>query len=472
MTDALDAELLEQFARNDSEAAFDELVRRHLALVYSVALRHTADTQHAQDITQAVFIILARKATSLGRRTVLSGWLYHTARLTAANFRRSDARRIRREQETFMQSMLDETPSDEVWSEIAPLLDEAMSRLGRTDRDAIVLRYFENKNLREVGAALGLRERAAQKRVARSLEKLRAFFARRGVVSTTAIMAGAISANSIQAAPVVLGKFVTAIALAKGATAAGSTLALVKGVSNMMMWSKIKLAALVGAAVLATGAAGLAAREQMQGGNAKIPYTMLDDAVQFIATVNQSNLELRMTFGSKQVSPTNIHLTIESKIRGPIPVQLSSDGRLVNLPHDEALRRENPFVVSDLPKGTFNMTMFIRLPRPKGQTLPYSRLGDGVEEINKAVLRANQLIKRSYAKEFLPFKKQVQGVIFMFPTALAGKGKVEIASTTGRREYTANARGQIKLKIEKAFLDENPEVRVSHNSYFIVPDME
>src|SRR5580698_5316023 len=130
MTEMPDAELLEQFARNESEAAFAQLVQRHIGLVHSVALRHTTNPQHAQDITQAVFIIFARKAAKLGRKTVLPGWLYHAARLTAANFQRAEARRVRREQEAYMQSMPEENPTDAVWRELSPHLDEAMGSLG------------------------------------------------------------------------------------------------------------------------------------------------------------------------------------------------------------------------------------------------------------------------------------------------------------------------------------------------------
>jgi len=119
MSESADNELLEQFVRNESEAAFAMLVQRHIALVYSVALRHTANPEHAQDITQAVFIILARKAGGLGRRTVVPGWLYHTARLTAANFQRAEARRIRREHEVFMQSTLEATAPEAVWRELS-----------------------------------------------------------------------------------------------------------------------------------------------------------------------------------------------------------------------------------------------------------------------------------------------------------------------------------------------------------------
>jgi RNA polymerase sigma factor (sigma-70 family) len=250
MTDVPDARLLEQFARNGSEEAFAALVQRHIALVHSVALRHTANAQHAQDITQAVFVILARKAGSLGRRTVLPGWLYHTARLTAANLQRAETSRVRREQEAFMQSQLEESVNDALWRELSPQLDEAMAGLGTSERDALVLRYFQNQSMAEVGKFLGLAKNTAQKRVSRALEKLRAFFTKRGVSSTTAIIAGAISANSVQAAPVALIKSVTAVAVAKGATAGGSTLTLIKGALKIMAWTKAKTAIVVGTAVI------------------------------------------------------------------------------------------------------------------------------------------------------------------------------------------------------------------------------
>jgi uncharacterized protein (TIGR03435 family) len=257
-----DGELLGQFARTGAEEAFGELVRRHIGLVHSVALRHTDNPHQAEEITQAVFIILARKAGSLGRRTVLSGWLYHTARLTAANFRRSDFRRIHREQEAFMQSTSQETTQDSAWPELAPLLDEAMARLGEADRTAVVLRYFENRTLSEVGAALGVAERAAQKRVSRALEKLRTFFTKRGVTSTTAIIADAISAHSVQAAPVALAKTITAVAVMKGAAASGSTLTLIKGTLTLMAWTKTKTVIVVGVGVLlATGTTTLTIKE-------------------------------------------------------------------------------------------------------------------------------------------------------------------------------------------------------------------
>ena len=157
MTELDDHELLAEFARTESEAAFAELVSRHVNLVYSAAQRFTGNPHHAEEITQAVFIILARKAGSLSSRVVLSGWLYQTARLTAANFVKGEIRRQQREQEAYMQSTLTDLSrhseatagTENIWQRIAPLLDEAMGHLGETDRNAVVLRFFENKTAQE-----------------------------------------------------------------------------------------------------------------------------------------------------------------------------------------------------------------------------------------------------------------------------------------------------------------------------------
>jgi uncharacterized protein (TIGR03435 family) len=254
-------ELLRQYAREGSEEAFETLMAGHVDLVYSVALRKTGNPHAAEEITQAVFIILAQKADKLRRGTILPGWLYQTARLTAANYLRTEIRRSRREQEACVQSFDNET-GPEAWSQLAPLLEDAMGRLGGRDRDAIVLRFMQRKNFQEIGAAFGASENAAKKRVGRALEKLRKILAKRGVVSTAVGIAGAMAAHSVQAAPAGLAKTISVVTLAKGAAAGASTLTLVKGALKLMAWTHAKTAVVVGVGVLlAAGATTVTVRE-------------------------------------------------------------------------------------------------------------------------------------------------------------------------------------------------------------------
>jgi RNA polymerase sigma factor (sigma-70 family) len=252
-----DLTLLREYARRNSEESFAALVSRHVNLVYSVALRQVRNAHLAEEITQGVFIVLARKADSLGDNIILPGWLCRTARYASANALTIQRRRQQREQEAHMENILNESAneqlSNETWNQIAPLLDGAMEKLGQKDHDALVLRFFENKTFAEVGAALGASEDAAKMRVNRALEKLRKFFTKRGVSSTTAIIAGTISSNSVQAAPVALAKSVTAVALAKGATASISTLTLIKGALKIMAWTKAQTAVVVSVVVLVAG---------------------------------------------------------------------------------------------------------------------------------------------------------------------------------------------------------------------------
>ena len=236
-----DNTLLREYVGRGSQEAFATLVARHVNKVYSVALRHTRNPHQAEEITQAVFVTLAQKSGQLGKKVILSGWLYQTARLMAVTFIRSEIRRARREQEAHMQSLLNENEAD-VWPQIAPLVDAAMAGLSETDRHAIVLRFFDGKSMKEVGAALGASEDATKMRVNRAVEKLRLFFTKRGVVIPAAALAAALSANSVQAAPVGLAKAAAIVGVTKGSTAAASTLALIKaGLQEAVKWTWLKL---------------------------------------------------------------------------------------------------------------------------------------------------------------------------------------------------------------------------------------
>ncbi|MBI4659861.1 MAG: sigma-70 family RNA polymerase sigma factor [Verrucomicrobia bacterium] len=218
-----DLELLARYARQHAEDAFAELVRRHLGLVYSAALRQVRSPQLAEEVSQSVFTDLARNASRLRPDTILTAWLYHVTRRTAIDVVRREASRQLREQiATEMNAM--NAPATE-WTHIEPLLDEAMQALDDTDRAAVLLRYFENKSLREVGDALGASENAAQKRLTRAVERLREFFAKRGVTAGVSGLAVVISANAVQATPVGLAVTISSAAVLAGTTVTTTALA-------------------------------------------------------------------------------------------------------------------------------------------------------------------------------------------------------------------------------------------------------
>jgi RNA polymerase sigma factor (sigma-70 family) len=214
-----DRQLLTRFADDGSEAAFGELVARHVALVYSAALRQTGgDTHLAQDIAQLVFTDLARKARALSENVLLPGWLHRATIFAARQILRGERRRRAREQEALTMNAIQSEAGNNDWNQIRPLLDEALERLNKADRDALLLRFFEQQSLAEVGARLGSNEDAARKRVNRALEKLRAILAGHGVTATADALSTAISTNAIQAVPAGL-----ATALTKASFGAAGT---------------------------------------------------------------------------------------------------------------------------------------------------------------------------------------------------------------------------------------------------------
>jgi RNA polymerase sigma factor (sigma-70 family) len=251
MTD--DMELVRSYAASDSEQAFAALVERHIGLVHSAAMRQVGNECQAQEITQAVFILLARKAKALGPGTILPAWLYRTTRYVAADVLKTQRRRRQRELQAYMRSTLDDERTESAWTQLAPLLEEAMAELGEQDRTALVLRYFENQPAAQVAAALNLSEAAAHKRVERAVDKLRRFFSRRRVVSTGALIAAAISAHSVQAVPAALAKAVTSIAAAKGGAVGGSSLVLAEEAIRLMSWTKAKVATAAAALAVFAG---------------------------------------------------------------------------------------------------------------------------------------------------------------------------------------------------------------------------
>jgi len=213
-----DVQLLGEYAVNGAEAAFSELVQRHTNLVYSAALRQVESTEAAAEISQNVFLGLARQAGPITARLApeasLAGWLCRSARNLSLNFRRDEFRRRLREQQHMEETMSSpDTPPE--WERLRGVLDEAMGELKEADYDAVVLRFYQNQDFRAVGAAMGMSDDAAQKRVTRALEKLRDMLSRRGIRTTAAALSAVLVANAVASAPAGLASGIAGVAAAE-----------------------------------------------------------------------------------------------------------------------------------------------------------------------------------------------------------------------------------------------------------------
>jgi len=466
-----DMQLLQAYARNGSEPAFAELVSRRIGLVYSAALRQVGDAHLAGEITQAVFILLAQKAPKISARTLLTGWLFRTTRFAALTQIRAAAKRQQLAKELQMQTDPSPAPPDPQWEQIAPWLDEALAALGEADRQAVLLRYFDRQSLAAVGAALGVSEDTARKRTTRALEKLRRHFSRRGVASTTDIIAGNLATQTVRATPAFLAPLVIAVALTKGATASASTLTLVKGTLKSMNHTQYKMALAVGTAVLLAATTTLLAQHQNPFGGKGIPYNILDDASQFSESFDTNKLHVYFIVSSekKNIHPADIHLTIQSTNKGVIPVHLGAKGQILDFPHDPDLRRENPPILTDQPKGSVNLGIWCYATMPEELVFPYRRLADIVAEANQGMARANEMIKTGYAGQFPLLKGKVKSLAFVFPASCAGKTVITIESASGRKEYHADHAGRLVFKLDDSLQAENPDVQLSQKPKWVVP---
>jgi RNA polymerase sigma factor (sigma-70 family) len=240
MTD--DQRLLQEYVSRQSREALDQLVRRHLDLVYSSARRQVRDEHLAQDVAQSVFLVLAKKAHTIRGGVAVAGWLLAVTRCASLDALRRKARRTKYERAAMKNESQEITAED--WSEMAPLLDEQLNRLGARDRDAVVLRYFQNRSFADVGEELGLTPEAARKRVDRALARLRGLLANRGVRAPAAALGAGIAAYAVAAAPA------HAVAAITAPAASTHGIQFARGAMKMMFWTKAKITLATAAAVL------------------------------------------------------------------------------------------------------------------------------------------------------------------------------------------------------------------------------
>ncbi len=268
-----DHELVSAYAKEGSESAFRSLVGRHVDLVYATALRQVGDPGIAEEVTQNVFVILARKAPRLAGLETLAGWLHRTALLEAKARIRAELRRQRRE-DTAARLAVAEQPHgepDPAFAALVPLLDEALLHLRDGDRTALVLRFLEERSLREVGSALGVDEDAARKRVSRALDRVAEFFRQRGFPIGTG--AAAVFAQATQAAPATVAVTATQAGLAASGAATGLNLVLLHLMSLTKTQTALVCAVLVAAPLAYQQQAIAEARDTHSGLSAQLGQT-------------------------------------------------------------------------------------------------------------------------------------------------------------------------------------------------------
>ena len=286
-----DGQLIREYVRDRSESAFEQLVGRHLGMVYATALRDTGDAEAAEDVSQAVFLVLSQKGPRLKSAGSLAGWLFRTTRFAAVNVRQLEKRRARHERQAAeMRPEMTQQQIEQTWEKVGPELNAALGKLGSKEREAVILRYLEERSVKEVAEALGVSEAAAKMRIGRGLEKLRGLLGGESRLASVAALTTILETKGIVAVPAGLAGSITSAVLNGAAGATGKAWIIAKGAMNMMMWTRLKVAALVAATVLFLGGLSIVFSQAIGGRDASRPLASAAPPASQPATQPEDNL--------------------------------------------------------------------------------------------------------------------------------------------------------------------------------------
>ncbi|MEO7797463.1 MAG: sigma-70 family RNA polymerase sigma factor [Opitutaceae bacterium] len=335
-----EAALLRRYAEDGSQAAFTELVRNHIDLVYGAALRRTGGDVHlAADVTQEVFTALARNAPKLSRHPVLSAWLHTATRNAALNLMISEERRRAREQAAVSLEPPGEAAAALNWEQLRPALDAAIDELPEADRAAVVLRFLERRAFAEIGAALQISDNAARMRTDRALERLRNVLSSRGINSTAAALATVVAAQPLASAPAGLAATFASAAIAT----AGATTGVLTGLTLFM---NTKLVTAGVSALVAFGLGIYFGHERSKVppqppseslGHLRTISSLQDENQRLTATVTRLNGDVGKLQTALAASPPLSPASARSSTPGPAPSPLLIDARLLAFQQQHAI---------------------------------------------------------------------------------------------------------------------------------------
>jgi RNA polymerase sigma factor (sigma-70 family) len=420
-----DGQLLKQYVESGAQDAFTELATRYLPLVYAAARRQVRDAGSADDVTQAVFVILARKASALaGGERPLAGWLLKATHFAARQLERHETRLKRRERTAAMLNPPHYENPEELWKELSPEIDAAIARLRPNDRDAVALRFLQSKSIEEVSAEMGITPAAAQKRLTRALERLRDVLRRRGVMARSSMLAPLLGAHGLQTPPAALKATIGAVAAGK---AGAASLAISKGAILLMNGAKIKGMVAVAIVLLAVGG-GSAAMWKSYSRAPATPPPRIFTAINSLVLPNQGRADGQTlpSMGYKQETQGRFASAATRDASGAIWIGTEDQGVWVLAPDQAAAGNWRHFTTDD---GLGDETAYALATDTLGRVW--------VGHVRSGVSVYNGNTWKNYGPLNGPLGQRVFRIAVCPANATHGAGDVWIATELGLSRYSS-----------------------------------